>query len=123
MTPTVNGGGNSPTLQLSFDPPPSVNRLYKRYAGRVILTPEARDYKQAVYFLALQQGARVIAGKVSVAIRFYGTRVDIDNGLKVLIDALNNVAWEDDKHIMHLEVDRYPDDKDDPRVEVEVWQP
>lgn len=45
---------------------------------------------------------------------------DADNIAKVIADALNGTAWEDDKQITHIDVRKAYGAM--PRVEVEIWQ-
>jgi len=58
---------------------------------------------------------------VAVTVRLYrpAKRGDIDNSLKVLLDALQGHVYNDDAQIVELHAYRY-DDKRDPRVEVDV---
>ena len=44
---------------------------------------------------------------------------DIDNIFKAIADALNGVAYADDKQIVHMRADKYY--ADEPRTEVEVF--
>jgi Holliday junction resolvase RusA-like endonuclease len=47
-------------------------------------------------------------------------RADLDNMLKLVADALNGIAWHDDRQITrtHAEIFMF---SDRPRTEVEVW--
>jgi Holliday junction resolvase RusA-like endonuclease len=44
---------------------------------------------------------------------------DADNILKVIADALNGIAWQDDKQIIYATVEKL---YGVPRVEVEIWR-
>ena len=108
--------------QLAFDNPVSVNRLYKPSRGRIVMSDEARAFKQEVGYLArLQWEGEPFEGALCVTYVFYGSKMDVDNGVKILTDALNGIAWLDDSQIVesHLYIDRTPID-DDPYVEVEI---
>lgn len=111
------------THYLSFDTPPSVNKMYapKRYGG-VRLSDNAKIWKEYACLMASQQwgGARPLDGKLCVTYRFYGTKMDWDNGCKILGDAMNKIVYHDDKQIIQAHVYMYRDDRDDPRVDVEV---
>ena len=103
--------------------PPSVNR-YLRFSpkGWAYTTKEAKEYKQGAKLRALTQGMRpIVEGEVCLSIAVYRPqkRGDIDNVLKVLLDALNGVAYTDDKQIGELRIARW-DDAANPRVEVWV---
>jgi Holliday junction resolvase RusA-like endonuclease len=47
-------------------------------------------------------------------------RGDLDNRIKVLADALQGILYSDDKQVSELHAYLH-DDKQNPRVEVEVW--
>lgn len=103
--------------------PPSVNNyLRTTRQGRVYLTEEAKAYKQGAMMRALTQGVRpFLEGDVSISLAFFRPRRtgDIDNGLKVLFDALNRVAWKDDRQVGELYAIRF-EDPANPRVEISV---
>lgn len=55
--------------------------------------------------------------------RFYrknNVTADLDNLVKLITDALNELAWKDDKQIKKLRADYYID-PDEPRTEIEIW--
>ncbi len=60
-------------------------------------------------------------GPVSVNVRVYrpARRGDLDNCLKVLLDALKGIAFVDDSQVVHIHARRY-EDKANPRAEVTV---
>ena len=111
-----------PTLRLPFDLPPSTNKMYRRGGNRkVVLSNAARSYKEYVALMAKQQDAvEPLACPLAVSYRFYGSRQDFDNNLKVLNDALNGMAWVDDRQIIEAHIYVYRAEKDDPRVDMEV---
>jgi len=47
-------------------------------------------------------------------------RVDLDNLAKIPLDALNELAWEDDSQIVSLIASKHLD-RDNPRTEIELW--
>lgn len=101
--------------------PPSVNN-YLRFTtkGYAYLTADAKKYKQSAKLRALTQGVEPIKeGEVVMHLTVFrpAKRGDIDNVLKVLLDALNGVAYTDDKQIGELQIARF-DDPSDPRVEI-----
>lgn len=101
--------------------PPSANRYWRHSNGRTYRSEHARSYITDVVFEAARQRVRCISGPVSVTLRFYRPlrSGDLDNRIKVLLDALNKIAYDDDADIVELHAYRY-DDKLNPRVEVEV---
>lgn len=108
---------------LVFDLPPSANRYWRIGShGRLYVSEDAQSYKDDVALLARQQGLREpLEGDVAVMFRFFRKRKsgDLDNKLKVLIDALKGIAYADDKQITELHAYRF-DDPSNPRVEVEI---
>lgn len=107
---------------LTLPYPPSVNHYLRRTSRGVFLTDEARAYKEYAMLLARAAGLERLQGAVGVEVHFYrpSRRGDIDAGLKLVLDSLNGIAYEDDKQIVELHVYRH-DDKDNPRVEVSLW--
>ena len=122
--------------------PPSANRLYAmRTMGRgqptLYKTAEHRAYLGAVSNALRVAGLHnpmidrlPFAGPVSLTIRTFRPmkRGDIDNPLKALFDSLigrpeedHRGAWVDDSQVCELHVFRF-DDKEDPRVELEIGE-
>jgi crossover junction endodeoxyribonuclease RusA len=107
------------TLTLPY--PPSANRLWRIWRGRQILSAEARQYKSTVALLARMvcETPLPYESLVSMTVRVYRPRKagDLGNRIKILQDALNKVAYNDDEQI--IEEHHYRcDDKANPRVEV-----
>lgn len=103
--------------------PPSGNRYWRHYNGRTVVSDAAKAYRHGVMLQAQAHNLRPFAGPVAVYVRVYRARKagDLDNFKKVLYDALQGVAYNDDDQIVEEHAWRY-DDKDNPRVEVEVRQ-
>ncbi len=75
----------------------------------------------ALYCLRALRSPR-FSGALRVELRFYRSdnrRVDTDNLAKLVLDALNGVAWLDDSQIVRLSVEKHVD-RENPRTEVEV---
>lgn len=109
-------------MKLSLPYPPSANRLWRNWRGRMVLSTEGRSYKQGVKLRALTQGClRPLEGPVVVFVTAYRPRRngDLDNALKALLDALKGVAFVDDDQVVELHAMRL-DDKADPRVVVTI---
>lgn len=112
--------GNGYTLKLPY--PPSANRYWRNFRGRMVVSDEARRYKTSAAILARMAGVKeMLTETVSVRIHGYRPREsgDIDNRLKILLDALSGVAWIDDKQVrqVYMVMDY---DKANPRVEIEI---
>lgn len=112
-------------MKLVLPYPPSANRYWRSDRGRAPhRSEEAKAYKLAVGMVVTQQGTQAIEvhrGPVAVTVAVYRPRKsgDLDNRLKVLLDALKGIAFEDDEQVVRIEATRH-DDKANPRVEVEV---
>ena len=63
----------------------------------------------------LEKRKKALAGMIPVSVK-----PDLDNVLKIVTDALNGVAWVDDKQIVYATVQKIYADM--PRVEVEIWE-
>ena len=91
----------------------SSNRYWRVFGGRVCHSKEALDYRRYVALIALREGyARPFTGDVAVSVALCPemtakgvaskTRLDLDNCLKVVLDALQGVAFNNDKQIVEL---------------------
>jgi len=110
---------------LAFTVPGKPVPLARARAGRGggFYTPQrSKDYKRTVagHFLALGYGAVRHKGDVEVSLVIYRDRVDVglrllatvskrrrgdvDNVAKGILDALNQLAWEDDRQVTRLDV-------------------
>ena len=103
--------------------PPYVNRYWRTIVkGRraiPILSAEAREYKARMATYAA--GRQPLQGPLRLTITLYRPRKigDWDGTLKPLSDALQGVLYVNDSQVVEAHVYRR-DDKDNPRVEVEV---
>lgn len=107
-------------ISLELPIPPSVNNYWKYTGRRVVTSPEARVYKQAIKLLVPQN---LIKGRVALNISVYrpAKRGDLDNYLKCLLDSLEGVLYENDSQVTEIHAFRY-DDKDNPRVHVLAYE-
>lgn len=112
-----------PTYYLSFDPPISVNKMYVHTkSGRVILSDAARSWKQYAQIVAQNQWelGSPLLGRICITYRFFGMAHDWDNPCKILGDAMNKIVYHDDSQIIQAHIYLYREEKENPRVEVEV---
>lgn len=72
----------------------------------------------AYYSIAKGDSKKRREQKLKGEIRPYNIKPDIDNVVKVICDALNEVAYHDDTQIVSLKAGKYFSDK--PRVEVQI---
>lgn len=136
----------STAIQLSLPYPPSANRYWRQATirGRAVIYPskEAKEYKATVSRLAKLAGIRQPHdGRIALTVRLFPNRpqdwarrarrdpytwddtvqcIDLGNCEKVLSDALNGVAWVDDKKHRRIVLERMEPDDRGPRVEVEI---
>lgn len=125
-------------MRLSIPYPVSANRYWRSYVPRghnraiVVLSEEAKSYKSEVGWLAKAAGLRApLGGRVNVHIELYPAMpqdaaqrmrnlgegwdervrsIDLDNALKVTIDALKGIAYEDDRQVWKLSAERMEPD-------------
>lgn len=126
--------------------PISANRYWKAITipGRTMMAPtkEAKAYKSEVGFLARQYGiAKPLDGRLALQVRLYPRRpqdwakrarhdpdgwadtvmcIDLGNCEKVLSDALNGIAWHDDKQLHDIHLIRCEPDERGARVMVTI---
>ena len=98
---------NGVTLTLPW--PPSVNKYWRTFQGRMIISAEGRSYRKAVADQVLiQSGANHYTGKLCVEIEAYrpdNRRRDLDNLLKAVLDGCTHAGvWEDDSNIVDLRI-------------------
>ena len=100
---------------------PSANRYWRNFRGITVISEEAKAYKAGAAESAKSQGAVVFDCPVSVSVWVYRGRKagDLDNRLKVVLDALQGICYADDNQIVELHAYRH-DDKGNARIEVEV---
>ena len=106
--------------------PISVNKIHQVARGRLILTDAARAYKLQLGYLAMGNCQGVFFPYeclLSMTLRLYRPekRGDVANFDKIVFDAMNGILYEDDEQFIHNQNFRY-DDKDNPRVEIEITQ-
>lgn len=123
-------------IQLVLPYPLSANRYWRpvKLGPRISIVPtkEAKAFRADIAELCLAQGVRVpITGRVHVDVKLYPARpqdwqrrqrvdgaawddtvrcIDIDNANKVLLDALKDVAIEDDRWVRRLTSERMEPD-------------
>lgn len=94
-----------------------------RFGNGFVHTPrETQRAEHTVKVFARNAGVRPMQGPVAVELKFYRAtkrRCDVDNLAKLVLDALNSVAWRDDDQIAHLTATKGLD-PENPRTEVTV---
>jgi len=92
--------------------PISTNRYWRNVRGRMIRSKEANAYKQLTGWTAKTCGVKSTENPVEIHIKLHPkatksgiaskTCIDLDNALKVAIDALNGIAYVDDKQVVKI---------------------
>lgn len=98
------------TLELPY--PVSVNSIWRVYKGRQSVTPEARRYRNEVKYICSQQKVKMIRGPVSIVVevrpkltisgRASKVLIDLDNSLKLVLDALQGIAINNDRDVKRI---------------------
>lgn len=132
-------------ILLTLPYPPSANRYWRTSAfrghARTYLSAEAKAYREEAAWRARIAGVRPIEGRVALTVRLFPHLpkdwqrrarkdpetwddtvqcIDLGNCEKVLSDALNGVAWLDDKQHRRIVLERMPPDDGGARLEVEI---
>lgn len=117
------------------------NKHTGQYMAMTYVTSEAQAYKREVALLAKAAGVKPLPGRVCVELKLYPHRpadwakrarkdpdywadtvqcIDLGNCEKVLSDALNGIAWLDDKQHHRIVKDRMDPDEHGARVVVTI---
>lgn len=107
------------TITLPY--PPSANRYWRTFRGMVVKSDQARQYQEQAGWIAKTQGVQPLEGDITVRIDVYrpAKRGDLDNSIKVLLDSLNGIAYQDDSQIVKIIAQRF-NDKRNPRAEITI---
>ena len=110
------------TIVLKTKPIP-VNQKYGVINGRLLLTKVYRETKEALSWeIRSQVTNKPLTDSVALNVLFYygdKRKRDIDAYLKILLDAMTGIVYEDDNQVTELHV--YKDvDKEEPRTEILV---
>lgn len=100
--------------------PIGVNSLYQ---GRRFLTKRGKQVKDSMAWEAKSQWKnKPLKGEIKLKILFAfkdNRMLDIDGGIKALLDCLTGICWLDDKQIVELFAAKKVD-KDNPRIELTI---
>lgn len=112
------------TISLKLPYPVSANRYWKtrviKNFAQTYLSAEAKDYRKQVMRLAAN--FKTVQGDVSIGLvlaprltkKNEASRVlmDLDNSIKVTLDALIGIAYVDDRQVKHITAEYGPPEKD-----------
>jgi len=76
-----------------------------RHDGDHTYTPRrTREFQDDVGWAAKVARVKPRNGKIAVTLHFYGCKGDADNLAKSVLDALNGIAYRDDRQVVELHV-------------------
>jgi crossover junction endodeoxyribonuclease RusA len=104
--------------------PISTNRYWRNFGGRTVRSAEAMAYKDEVGWIAKKEKLDLLTGPVSVEMTLHPPapkdwekrqkkdyqwalkvrRIDLDNAQKVVLDALQGIAYVNDSQITSLSI-------------------
>lgn len=111
---------------LNLPEPPTANRYWRHNRGRIHVSTEAVAYRKMVahaYLLRTKRMALTFPKGTPVSVQVEWVRGrksgDLDNRLKVVLDALRKVAYADDSQVVAIHAYRI-DDKGKPSLRVTI---
>lgn len=117
-------------IHVNLPLPPSANVYWRIARGRAVPSKEADKFKAMAAMLAKSEmgGRPLILGPVAVSLAVYfPTKAgDLDNRIKVTLDALQGIVFKNDAQVEEIHAVRFMD-RANPRVRVVVdpreWAP
>lgn len=112
-------------IALTLPWPPSVNRIWRQWKGRTLLSRDGRQYRQDVALVVMQARAQGFGRRdvkvTAVAYLPDKRRRDLDNLAKAVCDGLQAArVFEDDAQIIESHWRKGPVDRARPRIEIVV---
>lgn len=105
-------------MKVTLPYPPSANRYLRHTARGTYRTDEANKYREYAKWAALASRAKLIAGDVSMVVVLHPkltekgtaskTVIDLDNSIKVALDALQGVAFSNDRQVKKISLSYGP---------------
>lgn len=102
-------------VRLDLPYPVSVNRYWRRGLNVTYVSKEGYTYKHAVRAIGCRAGVKPFSEDVCLCVRIlprmklngepFRKSVDIDNGLKCVLDSLQGVLYMNDRQVKRLVVD------------------
>ena len=98
------------SFQVKLPWPPSINRYYRHWKNRMLISAAGRKYRDTVISLCLPK-PDTITGPLYVKLEAYppdNRRRDIDNIMKAVWDSLQHAGiYLDDSQITHMEAFKF----------------
>lgn len=99
-------------VRLKLPYPVSANRYWRIWRNKAVRSAEATAYKETVRRIAEEAGTMPSEGLVAVRLLLIPkankdgsankTVIDLDNALKVTLDALQGIVYENDKQVRRI---------------------
>jgi Holliday junction resolvase RusA-like endonuclease len=101
--------------------PPSTNRLWRMFKGHMVASEEAKSFKVSAGWIVRGMQCAMLTGPLRVYIDIYreAKRGDLDNKIKIILDSLQGIWFENDAQVVEIHA-RMFDDKSNPRAVVSV---
>ena len=103
--------------------PLSINRLYRRNSRSLYMTAEGKAKKREYQIeIKNQWKKKMMTDKVSLEIEYYfkdERKRDIDNPLKLILDSMEKIVYENDSQVRYLSLLSQVD-RENPRVEIRI---
>jgi crossover junction endodeoxyribonuclease RusA len=118
------------TASLTLPYPPSLNRYYKKYRNRIIVSKEGKDYQEQVSILVSALNYRnyfMGTDRLAMDVLLFppdNRHRDLDNVFKALCDSLqNSTIFVNDSQLDYLCITRGDRDKANPRavIKLHLW--
>jgi crossover junction endodeoxyribonuclease RusA len=96
-------------MRIDLPWPPSVNRYWRNWRGRIVISAEGRAFRESVRALHANADTFGPDVRLLVAVDVYPPdrrKRDIDNLMKATLDALEGCVFEDDNQVDHLVIIR-----------------
>ena len=99
-------------IEIDLNYPPSANRYWRCFRNRMVLSKDAEEFKKHVQDtvkgmeLHLTHDPVLVIISLSPKLTVKGeaskTCIDLDNALKVILDSLQGIAYQNDKQIKKI---------------------
>lgn len=108
-------------ITLELPVPPASNRYWRLWRNRMVVSTEAKRYKERVWLLCKAAKVTMIREPVVVSISWRRAKRqgDLDGRVKILLDAMQGTCFENDSQVVALHAYR-SEDKANPGVTVTV---
>lgn len=113
-------------IELTLPVPPSLNRSWRNGRGRTYKSAEARSYPLAVLAAWKSANLPMVPFPARVPVKYtltwyrFPAAGDLDNRVKLVADALNKVAWADDKQVTEFHAYRKDVRRGEQRITITI---